>query len=65
MYKLDAQGNLIGRFCAHPAALVPDEDTLLAQKLMLETDPREFERIANIHPIDERGRQLARLALAA
>lgn len=65
VYKLDAQGKLIGRFCAHPAQMVPDEDTLLAQKLMLETDPTEFERIANVHPIDERGRQLARLSRLA
>ena len=38
----------IARLCAHPAMRVPDYDTMLAQKLMLETDEDEFRRIANI-----------------
>lgn len=35
--------------CAHPEDYVPNYDTMLAQKLMLETNEDEFVRIANIH----------------
>lgn len=35
-------------YCIHPEALVPDEDTMLAQKLLLEADEAAFRRIANI-----------------
>lgn len=59
VYRLDAQGRVVKRFCAHPALMVPDADTLLAQKLMLETDPQAFERLANEHPLDDRGFRLA------
>lgn len=33
--------------CAHPQIMVPDEDTILAQKLMLECNEQEFLKIAN------------------
>lgn len=33
--------------CAHPDLNVPDEDTVLAQKLMIQTDEEAFLRIAN------------------
>lgn len=65
VYRLDDKGKPVKRFCVHPGVMCPDEDTLIAQKLMLETNPAEFERIANSHPIDERGHRLARLAVAA
>lgn len=47
--QVDAQGTRIKTLCAHPAELVPDADTMLAQKLMLETPDtqEEFLRIAN------------------
>ncbi len=45
--QVDANGNRIKYLCAHPIAQVPDADTMLAQKLMLETDEGEFLRIAN------------------
>ncbi len=35
-------------FCIHPAERIPDQDTMLAQKLLLEADEPEFRRIANI-----------------
>jgi len=35
--------------CAHPNDYCPNYDTMLAQKLMLETNEEEFKRIANIH----------------
>lgn len=35
--------------CAHPGELVPDADTMLAQKLMLEADEPAFLRVANRH----------------
>ncbi len=47
--QVDAQGNRIKTLCAHPIEMVPDADTMLAQKLMLETPDmqEEFLRIAN------------------
>jgi hypothetical protein len=45
--QVDASGNRIKTLCAHPAELVPDADTMLAQKLMLESREEEFLRIAN------------------
>lgn len=38
----------IERFCIHPIEQVPDCDTMLAQKLLLETDEATFRRVANI-----------------
>lgn len=35
------------RLCAHPQLYVPDGDTMLAQKLMLEHNEDEFLRLAN------------------
>ena len=41
-------GRVLHTYCAHPAELVPDEDTMLAQLLMLRGDEEEtFLRIAN------------------
>lgn len=40
-------GRPTDRYCIHPGELVPNEDTMLAQKLMLETDEDAFLRIAN------------------
>lgn len=40
-------GNVLKHLCAHPRELVPDADTMLAQKLMLETAEDDFLRIAN------------------
>jgi hypothetical protein len=37
----------VWRYCVHPPELVPDYDTMLAQKLLLETDEAEFVRLAN------------------
>lgn len=47
---IDRSGRATHRLCAHPAELVPDFDTMLAQKLALETDEAAFVRIANRHP---------------
>jgi hypothetical protein len=35
------------RYCIHPSSYVPEEDNMLAQKLLLETDERTFLRVAN------------------
>lgn len=48
--ELDADGKGVRRFCIHPSG-VPDEDAMLAQKLLLETDVATFERVANITPL--------------
>lgn len=45
--ELDADGRIIARYCIHPRQSVPDADTMLAQKLMLETDEAAFLRMAN------------------
>jgi hypothetical protein len=35
-------------YCCHPVENVPDADTMLAQKLMIETQEDEFLRLANV-----------------
>lgn len=45
---LDASGRVVKHYCAHPAELVPDQDTMLAQKLMLEHAEDQFLKIANV-----------------
>lgn len=48
---LGANGKPVRKFCAHPGLYVPDEDTMVAQKLMLETDEEQFLRTANVREI--------------
>jgi hypothetical protein len=38
----------VEQFCIHPIEYVPDEDNMLAQKLLIESDLASFRRIANI-----------------
>lgn len=45
--QVDASGRVLKTLCAHPTANVPDADTMLSQKLMLETQETDFLRIAN------------------
>lgn len=45
--RLGEDGKPIDRLCAHPAEDVPDEDAMLAQKLLLEVDEAAFSAIAN------------------
>jgi len=47
VYQLDEAGNRILKFCAHPRIACPNEDTMLAQKLILEADEEGFLAIAN------------------
>jgi len=49
---LDAQGRRVETYCAQPAG-VPEEDSMLAQKLSLELAPAEFFRIANVNRYPE------------
>ena len=44
---LDDEGAAIMRFCIHPSESCPDQDNMLAQKLLLESDEDAFDRIAN------------------
>ena len=46
--EIDARGRTLRKFCIHPDLYIPDPDTMLAQKLLLETDEAAFRRIANI-----------------
>jgi hypothetical protein len=43
----DCGKNVSHRLCAHPMDYIPDSDTMLAQKLLLEHDEDEFLRAAN------------------
>lgn len=47
--EIDAEGRVVAVYCAHPALDVPDGDTVVAQKLMLEADEAAFLKIANRH----------------
>lgn len=44
-------GQAVEILCAHPQVRCPDEDTMLAQKFMLETDEAAFRKVANIEQI--------------
>ena len=50
--QVDASGRVLKHFCIHPREEVPDADTMLAQKLLLESMEQEFLRIAN-HSLGE------------
>lgn len=45
--QVDDRGRVLKTLCAHPMIACPDEDTMLAQKLWLETREREFLQVAN------------------
>lgn len=46
---IDRSGKIEHRLCAHPSDAVPDYDTMLAQKLLLEDDEQRFIAVANKH----------------
>lgn len=46
-------GRISERLCAHPNEMVPNADTMLAQKLMLDSDEALFLRVANRHAIHD------------
>ena len=45
--RVNPDGSLGMTYCIHPAEAVPDEDAMLAQMLLLQTDEDAFCRIAN------------------
>jgi len=45
--QVDDSGRVLKTLCCHPVEMVPDEDTMLAQKLFLESREEDFLRIAN------------------
>jgi hypothetical protein len=45
---LSEQGQAVERLCCHPGIDCPDEDTMLVQKLALETDEETFRQVANV-----------------
>lgn len=45
--QVSAEGRVLKTLCAHPVDNVPDEDTMVAQKLWLETREDDFLRLAN------------------
>ncbi len=47
--ELIDDAGIVARYCVHPAVGCPDQDTMLAQKLMLENDEKELLRLANVH----------------
>lgn len=38
--------------CCHPRDYLPDEDTMLTQKFMIEVEEQQFKKTANRHPLD-------------
>jgi len=46
--KLIIKGKVKQSFCAHPAIYCPNEDTMLAQKVMLEHMENQFRSTANV-----------------
>lgn len=48
VFELDERGQKVREFCAHTSHACPQSDHALAQKLMLEADPQQFFRVANI-----------------
>jgi hypothetical protein len=57
--EVDARGRILRTLCAHPVEQVPDADTMLAQKLWLESLPEEFIKIANVVRVQRRRRMPA------
>jgi len=45
--QVDSNGKILKTLCCHPREAVPDADTMLAQKLWLQTREEDFLRIAN------------------
>lgn len=60
--EIAGNGEVVRTHCAHPSMDVPDGDTMVAQKLMLECDEQEFLRIAYKHAA--RGPRVESAALA-
>lgn len=48
--ELNERGEKVAQLCIHPSMPIPVADSMLAQKLMLETAPEAFQRIANRTP---------------
>jgi hypothetical protein len=46
--EVDSRSRILRTLCAHPREQVPDADTMLAQKLWLESKPEDFFKIANV-----------------
>lgn len=46
--RIAKDGQAEERFCIHPDRMVPNADNQLIAKLMLETDPARFRKIANV-----------------
>lgn len=46
---VDANNEPLERYCAHPVDAVPDEDTVIAQMMMLLYDEARFIATANVH----------------
>lgn len=45
--RVDEQGKILKRYCIHTRERLPDEDCMLTQKLLLETNEEHFLRVAN------------------
>lgn len=61
---VDDKDQVVESYCIHPQLDCPDADTMLAQKLLLETDRETFERVANITARAAHGRTRAGVGLA-
>ena len=51
VFEIDQDGRKLRELCAHTSHACPQSDHALAQKLMLEHNPTEFFRVANIRDL--------------
>lgn len=45
---LDDRDHVVESYCIQPTGRLPDADAMLAQKLLLESDPESFRKISNV-----------------
>jgi len=51
VFLLDQKGERVEKYCIHPFEYVPDADTMLTQKLLLESNEELFLKTANRTPL--------------
>jgi len=51
VFLLDQKGERVEKYCIHPSEFVPDADTMLTQKLLIEGNEELFLKTANRTPL--------------
>lgn len=60
VFEIDESGRKLREYCAHTSHACPQSDHALAQKLLLERNPLEFFRVANIWDVRDGRRNAIR-----